>query len=162
MVHFQCDGVLSRQPCLWRIRGRIVRLRLFLRLINSTSAKVTIRPLFERITIDLNSRSSPTPSSTGTGKLKVTAIGARTKPYIKSLTVDGVKVDRPIIRHEQIAHGADVVFEMSDEIQLWGNDPAILEAFVGSGHGITWEERVPGGPEPTSMGEGGILNHNEL
>lgn len=94
--------------------------------------------------------------------MKVTAIGARTKPYIKSLTIDGVKVDRPIIRHEQIAHGAEVEFEMSDEIQLWGNDPVILEAFVGSERVITEEARVPGGPESTSMGEGGILNHNEL
>jgi len=94
-------------------------------------------------------------SSTGTRKLKVTAIGARTKPYIKSLTIDGVKVDRPIIKHEQIAHGADVVFEMSDEIQLWGNDPIVLEAFVGEVH----EEGVLGGPKTTSSG---ILNHDEL
>ena len=84
--------------------------------------------------------------------MKVTAIGARTKPYIKSLTIDGVKVDRPIIKHEQIAHGADVVFEMSDVIQPWGNDPDVLEAFGG-------EERVMGGHKPAS---GGILDHNEL
>lgn len=71
-------------------------------------------------------------------------------------------MDRPVIRHEQIAHGAEVVFEMSDEIQAWGNDPVILDAFVSSGRAVTREERVPGGSKPTSMGEGGILNHIEL
>lgn len=94
--------------------------------------------------------------------MKVTAIGARTKPYIKSLTIDGVKVERPIIRHEQIAHGAEVEFEMSDEIQSWGNDPVIWEAFVTRERVPAGEDRVSSGPDPTYMGEGGILNHNEL
>lgn len=33
----------------------------------------------------------------------------------------------PIIRHEQIAHGAEVVFEMSDRVERWGNDAAVLK-----------------------------------
>jgi len=120
-----------------------------------------VRPFFERITLDLNSQSSPTPSSMGTGKLTITAIGARTKPYIRSLTIDGVKVDRPIIRHEQIAHGAHVEFEMSDEIQPWGNDLDILRAFVR--RDSNGQVSLPGGaPRPTSTGESDTLHRDEL
>lgn len=55
--------------------------------------------------------------------LVVTASGAQTKVYVKSLTVDGVPVDsqRPVVTHAQIANGADVVFEMSDTPQAWGS-----------------------------------------
>ena len=81
------------------------------------------RPLFERISIDLN------PSSTPPKKLTITAIGARSKPYIKSLTINGISIDQPIIRHEQIASGAEVVFEMSDKVEMWGNDDSVLKAF---------------------------------
>ncbi|KIM42607.1 glycoside hydrolase family 92 protein [Hebeloma cylindrosporum] len=131
--------------------------------VNPVSGEYVVgSPFFERITIDLNSRSSPTSSSpsssssSSSGKLKVTAIGARTKPYIKSLTIDGVKVDRPIIRHEQIAHGADVVFEMSDEVEAWGNDPVVLEALLGR------RGSAAGVSKPESVGGGGVLDHIEL
>ena len=83
----------------------------------------TCRPLFERISIDLNLSSTPPK------KLTITAIGARSKPYIKSLTINGISIDQPIIRHEQIANGAEVVFEMSDKVEMWGNDDSVLKAF---------------------------------
>ena len=78
---------------------------------------------------------NPYPSSTPK-KLTITAIGARSKPYIKSLTINGISITQPIIKHEQIANGAEVVFEMSDEIEVWGNDEGVLKALgveVGSG-----------------------------
>ena len=71
-----------------------------------------------------------------TRNLTITALGARTKPYIKSLTIDGVPVDSPVIRHAQIAHGAEIVFEMSAGIEAWGNDPALVAAF-GPGAALT-------------------------
>ena len=70
-------------------------------------------------------------------KLHISAPGASTKPYIKSLTVNGEKIHVPIIRHEQIAHGAEVVFEMSDCVEIWGNDGAVLE-----GLGLRFNEQV--------------------
>ena len=88
------------------------------------------RPLFERISIDLN------PSSTPPKKLTITAIGARSKPYIKSLTINGIGINQPVIKHEQIANGAEVVFEMSDKIEMWGNDDGVLKAF-GVGVGLS-------------------------
>ena len=87
------------------------------------------------------------PSSTPK-KLTITAIGARSKPYIKSLTIDGISITQPIIKHEQIANGAEVVFEMSDVVEMWGNDDSVLKAFgVGLG---------------SSSGVGGGYFHDEL
>ena len=88
-------------------------------------------------------------STTRPKKLTITAIGARTKPYIKSLTINGISITQPIIKHEQIANGAEVVFEMSDKIEKWGNDDNVLKAFgVGSG-------------ESSSKADGEYF-HNEL
>ncbi|KAH9483275.1 putative glycosidase [Psilocybe cubensis] len=120
--------------------------------VNPVSGEYVVgSPFFERITIDLN---SPASSSQLSPKLlTVTAIGARTKQYIKSLKINGVDVDQPIIKHEQIAQGADIVFEMSDEIQGWGNNEAILKAFgVGNETSGAPHEKVsiPGDSEPSS------------
>lgn len=80
----------------------------------------TCRPFFEYLSLDLQEGR----------KLTISAIGARTKPYVKSLTVNGEKVDGPVIRHEQIARGAELIFEMSDTIEQWGNDEDIVERFA--------------------------------
>lgn len=54
-------------------------------------------------------------------KLTISAPGARTKPYVKALTVNGRKVDWPVIRHEDIfLEGGEVIFEMSDKPESWG------------------------------------------
>ncbi|EDR07263.1 glycoside hydrolase family 92 protein [Laccaria bicolor S238N-H82] len=87
--------------------------------VNPVSGEYIVgSPFFEDIFITLQGTSK---------KLHISAPGALTKPYIKSLTLNGEKVPVPIIRHEQIAHGAEVVFEMSDRVERWGNDGAVLE-----------------------------------
>lgn len=53
--------------------------------------------------------------------LTIIAPGAQTKPYVKSLTINGEAVTWPIIHHDQIANGGSVVFEMSDKVEAWGN-----------------------------------------
>ncbi|KAF9567664.1 glycoside hydrolase family 92 protein [Agrocybe pediades] len=114
--------------------------------VNPVSGEYVVgSPFFEQVTIDLSRPASPTASSlfpTPMKNLAVTAVGARTKPYIKSLTIDGVKVDRPIIKHEQISRGADVVFEMSDKIESWGNDAEILQAFVNGALDTDFERKL--------------------
>lgn len=42
---------------------------------------------------------------------------------MKGVTIDGVPVssDRPIIMHNQIKDGAEIVFEMADSPQVWGS-----------------------------------------
>lgn len=53
--------------------------------------------------------------------LTILADGAKRKPYIKSLTINGRKVDQPIIHHKDIVEGGTIVFEMSDKVEAWGN-----------------------------------------
>ena len=71
------------------------------------------RPFFDKITISLPAASEP---------LVITAPGATDQPYVKSVTVNGEKLDRPIILHSQIKDGGEIVFEMSDEPQRWASD----------------------------------------
>lgn len=77
------------------------------------------RPFFDKITIDLPSTLQQEDGRKKT--LTITARGAPTKPYIKSLTVNGRQVDTPFIQHADIANGGDIVFEMSDQVESWGN-----------------------------------------
>ncbi|OCH93281.1 glycoside hydrolase family 92 protein [Obba rivulosa] len=69
-------------------------------------------PFFDKVTIDLPGASKP---------LVITSSGAPQKPYIKSLTVNGSPVSVPIIGHEQIASGGEIVFEMSSDPQEWAS-----------------------------------------
>jgi hypothetical protein len=59
--------------------------------------------------------------------LIITAKGAPSAPYVRGLTIDGRAVGAPIIRHEQIAAGADVQFEMSDVPETWGGCSFLCE-----------------------------------
>ena len=89
---------------------------------------------------------NPHDTSSTPKKLTITAFGARSKPYVKSLTINGISVTQPIIKHEQIANGAEVVFEMSDEVEMWGNDENVLKAFgVELGSGGVSSSKVDGG-----------------
>ncbi|KAG6832064.1 hypothetical protein H0H92_005486 [Tricholoma furcatifolium] len=86
--------------------------------VNPVSGEYVVgSPFFDKITIQL----PPVPQHRDSKKLTITALGAPTKPYIKSLTVNGRKVDTPIILHEDIANGGEIVFEMSDVVEEWGN-----------------------------------------
>jgi putative alpha-1,2-mannosidase len=79
-------------------------------------------PFFSKISIDLPPR--PHDDQTQREKRKTLTIVAKdaaTKPYIKSLTINGRKVYDPIVRHEDIAQGGTIVFEMSEKVEAWGN-----------------------------------------
>lgn len=52
--------------------------------------------------------------------LVITAPGAITKPFVKSLKVDGVEVNRPMLRHKQIVTAKRIEFEMASTPQPWG------------------------------------------
>ncbi|KZV62978.1 glycoside hydrolase family 92 protein [Peniophora sp. CONT] len=81
--------------------------------VNPVSAEYVVgTPFFDKITVHLPNAARP---------LVISAPGASNKPYVKSLAIDGQAVDSPIIRHEQIAQGADIVFEMSAGPQAWAS-----------------------------------------
>ena len=70
-------------------------------------------PFFDKITFTLPASSRA---------LTIIATGASTsKPYVCSLTVNGRAISSPIIQHEDIANGGEVVFEMSSEPCVWGS-----------------------------------------
>lgn len=70
-------------------------------------------PFFEKVTLNLPGQAKP---------LTVTAKGAASAKYVHALTIDGQAVFSPVIRHEQIAAGADVRFEMSEVPGTWGGE----------------------------------------
>jgi putative alpha-1,2-mannosidase len=74
-------------------------------------------PFFEQITIRLPSSSQGSAEKT----LTIVAKDAPTKPYIKSLTVNGQPIHGPIISHDQIRNGGLIEFEMSAQVEKWGN-----------------------------------------
>ncbi|TFK34481.1 glycoside hydrolase family 92 protein [Crucibulum laeve] len=91
--------------------------------VNPVSGEYVVgSPLFDTLTIDL----PPSPSSGKSNKLIIRATDAPTKPYIKSLTINGEKINVPFVRHDQIANGGEIVFEMSNKIEAWGNSELFL------------------------------------
>ena len=64
------------------------------------------------VTIDLPSSSK---------KLDIISSEAPFKPYVYSLSVNGRHVEQPIIRHDQIAQGGVLSFQMRDTPQAWGS-----------------------------------------
>ncbi|KAG6910665.1 hypothetical protein DXG01_008709 [Tephrocybe rancida] len=95
--------------------------------VNPVSGEYVVgSPFFDKITIEL----PPKPQQKDQQQkrtLSITALGAATKPYVKSLTVNGKKVDVPIIRHEDITDGGEIVFEMSDVVEEWGNENLVMK-----------------------------------
>ncbi|TFK70503.1 glycoside hydrolase family 92 protein [Pluteus cervinus] len=82
--------------------------------VNPVSGEYVVgSPFFDKLTISLPGVANP---------LTIIAKDAPTKKYIQSLTVNGEEVKVPIIRHDQIKDGGEVVFEMSDSPTEWGTD----------------------------------------
>ncbi|KAL4255705.1 Peptide-N(4)-(N-acetyl-beta-glucosaminyl)asparagine amidase [Pleurotus pulmonarius] len=79
--------------------------------VNPVSGEYIVgSPFFEKVTIDLPGVETP---------LVITARGAPSEVYVASLSVNGAPVNEPIIFHEQIAHGGEIVFEMSAKPAPW-------------------------------------------
>lgn len=82
----------------------------------SSTSYVVGTPFFNKVTINLPGSRRP---------LVIHANGAATKPYIRSLAVNGNSITEPILDHAQIAQGGELVFEMSDTPQSWGSGTII-------------------------------------
>jgi putative alpha-1,2-mannosidase len=75
-----------------------------------------VRPFFDKVTIDLPGV---------TKRLTISSPGASTKPFVKSLKVNGVEIDRPVLQHSELAYGGEIAFEMSDKPQEWASATVI-------------------------------------
>ncbi|KAJ3553633.1 hypothetical protein NP233_g12601 [Leucocoprinus birnbaumii] len=95
--------------------------------VNPVSAEYVVgAPFYDEMIIDL-----PQPDAMVQSKrLTIKAEGAKNKKYVKSLTLNGKAVLQPILLHEQLVGGGEIVFEMSDNVQEWGNDPEILRSLL--------------------------------
>ncbi|KIJ59754.1 glycoside hydrolase family 92 protein [Hydnomerulius pinastri MD-312] len=54
-------------------------------------------------------------------KLLVLSAGAPSRPYIRSLDINGRNVEEPVITHEELVKGGLFLFEMSDSPQAWSS-----------------------------------------
>ncbi|KAI1826441.1 glycoside hydrolase family 92 protein [Xylaria intraflava] len=82
-------------------------------------------PFFEKVTIKLPpgaaSGGEIRPGKGGEDNLVISAPGAPTKPYVKGLSIDGKKVDQPIITHSELVNAKLILFEMSETPTSWGS-----------------------------------------
>ncbi|KAI0126089.1 glycoside hydrolase family 92 protein [Xylariales sp. AK1849] len=83
-------------------------------------------PLFERVTIRLPAGAATGGQTDADGggekNLTISALGAPTMPYVKGLKVDGVVVDRPILKHGEIVGASLIEFDMSETPTSWGTE----------------------------------------
>ncbi|EJD03735.1 glycoside hydrolase family 92 protein [Fomitiporia mediterranea MF3/22] len=106
------DGLVGNEDC-----GQMSAWYLFSSLgfypVDPVSNTYVVgAPFFDKVTVKLPGAPRP---------LVISSSGATSKKYVKSLTIDGVALDNPVITHAQIARGANIVFEMSDTPQAWGS-----------------------------------------
>ncbi|KAI0951693.1 hypothetical protein AcV7_007718 [Taiwanofungus camphoratus] len=81
--------------------------------VDPVSAEYVVgTPFYDKVTIALPNATKP---------LVITSRGAATNPYIKSLTVNGLDLQIPIVTHQQIASGGEIVFEMSAQPEAWAS-----------------------------------------
>ncbi|KAI0773496.1 glycoside hydrolase family 92 protein [Fomes fomentarius] len=94
--------------------------------VDPVSAEYVIgTPFFDKVTIDLPGADHP---------LVISSRGAPRKPYIKSVSVNGRKLDVPVLTHADIAGGGYIVFEMSERPQAWSSSTLVQEE--------KWHDRV--------------------
>ncbi|KAG9309751.1 glycoside hydrolase family 92 protein [Chiua virens] len=78
---------------------------------------VSMEYVVGRVSIDL-------PAS---GRLEVVSPGAPTKPFVHALSINGRQTRDPIVRHEEIARGGVLVFEMQETSQAWASGSLVQQ-----------------------------------
>ncbi|KAI1176051.1 glycoside hydrolase family 92 protein [Nemania sp. FL0916] len=91
--------------------------------VNSAGDEYVVgTPFFEKVSLRLPSGVANGGETGGAEKeLVISAPGAPTKPYVKGLTIDGKKIETPVITHGDLVNARAVVFEMSETPTNWGS-----------------------------------------
>ncbi|THH21284.1 hypothetical protein EW146_g261 [Bondarzewia mesenterica] len=110
------DGLSGNEDC-----GQMSAWYIFSAMgfypVNPVSGEYVIgSPLFDEMSLRIPGARSP---------LRITSLGAPTKAYVQSVTVNGEHLNDPIIKHEQIAHGGEIVIMMSSQPQEWASETLI-------------------------------------
>lgn len=96
--------------------------------LNPVSGEYVVgTPFFDEMTIDWPQTNAVNDQS-NSKRLTIKSMGAPQKKYVKSLTVNGEAVVIPVLSHEQLIGGGEIVFEMSGEVQEWGSDPGVMQS----------------------------------
>ncbi|KAK2764484.1 hypothetical protein FQN54_009179 [Arachnomyces sp. PD_36] len=123
------SGGLSGNEDLGQMSAWYVFSALGFYPVNPASDEYVIgTPFFEKVSIRL-------PAGAATGgdmamsealekTLVISAPGAPTKPYIKSLKLDGREITTPVLKHGDIVRAETIEFEMSDVPTSWGTVPS--------------------------------------
>ncbi|KAF8834840.1 hypothetical protein BDN67DRAFT_975745 [Paxillus ammoniavirescens] len=79
--------------------------------VNPVSGEYIIgSPFFDMVSIDL---------PTSDKKLHIVSPGAPSKPYIHSFSINGHRLEQPIITHDELTRGGIFLFQMRDTPQAW-------------------------------------------
>ncbi|KAF5364297.1 hypothetical protein D9756_001133 [Leucocoprinus leucothites] len=97
--------------------------------VNPASGEYVVgSPFFDEMIIDWPQANANSHQSGS--RLTIRSSGAPQKQYVKALTVNGEPVVAPVLLHEQIVQGGEIVFEMSDSVEEWGNEPDVIQGLV--------------------------------
>ncbi|KDQ28672.1 glycoside hydrolase family 92 protein [Pleurotus ostreatus PC15] len=89
--------------------------------VNPVSGEYIVgSPFFEKVSIDLPGVERP---------LVITAHGAPSDIYVKSLSINGAPLHEPVVFHDEIARGGDIVFEMSANPEPWAYNTVVSLPF---------------------------------
>ncbi|KAI1323041.1 glycoside hydrolase family 92 protein [Xylariaceae sp. FL0255] len=89
--------------------------------VNSASDEyIVCSPFFEKVTIRLPAGAATGGEGGTEHELVISAPGAPTKPYVKSLTVDGRAINTTVLKHGDIVNARSIAFEMSETPTSWG------------------------------------------
>ena len=102
-------------------------------------------PFFNKVTIDLPNALEP---------LVISSPGAPSKPYIKSVSVNGHALSSPVLDHADIFRGGKIEFEMSATPEAWASSTLVSVVRI-SGHDVAVLMPAFGGTGEGANGEGG-------
>ncbi|KAF9883368.1 hypothetical protein FE257_003535 [Aspergillus nanangensis] len=116
------SGGLSGNEDLGQMSAWYVFSALGFYPVNPASDEYVVgSPFFEKVEIRWPDGVASGGRSTGQdGKLVITAPGAPTKPYVRSLKVDGREVTKPVLNHGEIVRARKIEFAMSETPTSWG------------------------------------------
>jgi putative alpha-1,2-mannosidase len=63
----------------------------------------------------------------GSKRLTITSSGALKNQYVKSVKLNGQHLESPFITYEQFIDGGEIVYELSDKPEAFGNDPEVVK-----------------------------------
>ncbi|MGW2109784.1 GH92 family glycosyl hydrolase [Streptomyces sp. NPDC001948] len=105
------DGLSGNEDC-GQMSAWYVLSSLGIYPVNPASAKYSVgSPFFDQAKVQLPAASRP---------LVISASGAADKAYVKSLSLNGRSVTKPVLSHSDLLRGGQLRFTMSDTPQSWG------------------------------------------